>query len=66
MARLVGLPEWQVLQTEIASRPKQLRIGQYVWNKYGQSGIDGNTLQDLFYADDEKSIQLLRSYYGFE
>lgn len=64
MARLVKLPTWEQLMKEVDSRDKNLRIGQFVWNEYGQTGIDGNTLNRLFYAPDSTAIQILREYYG--
>lgn len=63
MARLVGLPTLDVLKQEIAQRPAGIRIGQYVWNKYGHRGIDGEGWPELFYADDDRAITLLSSYY---
>ena len=65
MARLVGLPEWPVLLAEINSRDKGIRIGQFVWNKYGQHGIDGEGWPEFFYAGDEKAIDMLEAYRGY-
>lgn len=65
MARLVGLPEWPVLLAEINGRDTRLRIGQFVWNKYGQRGIDGAGWPEFFYADDAKAIDMLEEYRGY-
>lgn len=67
MARLVGLPEWHVLLAEINSRDANggERIGQFVWNRYGQRGIDGEGWPEFFYADDAKAIDMLEAYRGY-
>lgn len=65
MARLVGLPEWHVLFQEINARDKNLRIGQFIWNKYGERGIYGEGWPAFFYADDAKAIDMLEEYHGY-
>lgn len=65
MARLIGLPEWSKLISEINSRDKGIRIGQFVWNKYGQRGIDGAGWPEFFYAEDAKAIDMLEAYMGY-
>lgn len=67
MARLIGLPEWSKLIAEINSRDSLggERIGQFVWNKYGQRGIDGAGWPEFFYADDAKAIDMLEKYMGY-
>lgn len=62
MARLVGLPEYNVLLAEINGRDKNLRIGQFVWNAYGQRGVDGIGWPEFFYADDETAMNMLERY----
>lgn len=64
MARLVGLPEWHVLCNEIIRRDPGVRIGQFVWNKYGVNGIDGKGWPELFYADNSTAIDILEEYRG--
>lgn len=63
MARLVGLPDFHSLKKHINSRDTTIRIGQFVWNNYGQRGIDGKGWPELFYADDAKAIEILEKYY---
>lgn len=65
MARLIGIPEWSKLISEINERDKSIRIGQFVWNKYGQRGIDGAGWPEFFYADDAKAIDMLVAYMGY-
>ena len=65
MARLIGIPEWSKLISEINERDKSIRIGQFVWNKYGQRGIDGAGWPEFFYADDAKAIDMLEAYMGY-
>lgn len=69
--RLVGLPEylWQLQQEWQQSEYGQrvgVRFGQYVWNAYGQYGVDGSGWPELFYVESvEEASQMLinRQYY---
>lgn len=65
MARLVGLPDWHTIRGEISGRESGVRVGQFVWNKYGQTGIDGEGWPEFFYADDAKALDMLANYYGY-
>ena len=65
MARLVGLPDWHTIREEISGRESGVRVGQFVWNKYGQIGIDGEGWPEFFYADDAKALDMLANYYGY-
>lgn len=64
MARLIGLPEFGVLMNQASRRDSGVRIGQFVWNTYGQYGIDGKGWPELFYADDKKAIEIIKNYYS--
>ncbi|UFK09576.1 hypothetical protein [Xanthomonas phage DES1] len=67
MARLVRLPLYHILIEEINARDcsKCQRIGQYLWNKYGQRGINNQGWPELFYADDKKALDIVNAiYYG--
>ena len=66
MARLVGLPD--KLQQLVHSWKRgpcgnAQRLGQYVWNNYGQVGADGKTWTELFYAEHDKALKMLLTYY---
>lgn len=65
MARLIGLPAYDELmrQAKIEKELSGQRIGQFVWNRYGLRGIDGNGWPELFYADDEKAIKIIQNHY---
>lgn len=69
MARLVGLPdsvEELVHRYKSAPEYPQARLGQWAWNTYGVVGVDGAGWPELFYADNEKALAIIRNYYGKE
>ena len=69
MSRLVDLPNTLgelFLAYELRSEKEEsLRLGQWVWNNYGIRGVDGKAWPELYYADDDKAIEILKLYYGY-
>lgn len=64
--RLVNLPDSNNLVVNLYKCDVNcsfLRLGQFVWNNWGQVGVDGKGWPELFYEEDEgKVLQMLDKY----